>query len=67
MRAHHAASTWRSKIILRHTRGRGILLSSDYSEIKIRLKFVPELPAPNVERDWNLAPTRLSMEMRLAL
>jgi putative SOS response-associated peptidase YedK len=32
-------------------------LSSDYSEIKIRLKFAPNAPAPNYEPDWNKAPT----------
>lgn len=33
-----------------------VRLSSDYSEIKIRLKF--DGPAPNFEREWNLPPTR---------
>jgi putative SOS response-associated peptidase YedK len=32
-------------------------LASDYSEIKIRLKFAPNAPAPNFETNWNLAPT----------
>jgi putative SOS response-associated peptidase YedK len=32
-------------------------LASDYSEIKIRLKFAPKAPAPNFESNWNLAPT----------
>jgi putative SOS response-associated peptidase YedK len=35
-----------------------VRLSSDYSEIKIRLKFDANAPAPNFERDWNLPPTR---------
>jgi hypothetical protein len=32
-------------------------LSSDYSEIKIRLKFAPNSVAPNLEPDWNKPPT----------
>jgi putative SOS response-associated peptidase YedK len=35
-----------------------VRLSSDCSEIKIRLKFDANAPAPNFERDWNLPPTR---------
>lgn len=35
-----------------------VRLASDYSEIKIRLKFDQEAPAPNFEQDWNLPPTR---------
>jgi putative SOS response-associated peptidase YedK len=35
-----------------------VRLSSDYSEIKIRLKFDANAPAPNFEEDWNLPPTR---------
>ena len=35
-----------------------VRLSSDYSEIKIKLKFDLDAPAPNFERDWNLQPTR---------
>jgi SOS response associated peptidase (SRAP) len=31
--------------------------SSNYSEIKIRLKFAPDAPAPNFEPDWNKPPT----------
>src|SRR5262249_23444301 len=31
--------------------------SSDYSEIKIRLKFAPNSVAPNLEPDWNKPPT----------
>ena len=31
-------------------------LSSDYSEIKIHLKFAPDAPAPNYEPDWNKPP-----------
>ena len=34
-----------------------VRLSSDYSEIKIRLKFAPDSPAPNYEPDWNKPPT----------
>ncbi len=34
-----------------------VRLSSDYSEIKIKLKFDPDCPAPNFEREWNLPPT----------
>ena len=34
-----------------------VRLSSDYSEIKIKLKFDPDSPAPNFEREWNLPPT----------
>lgn len=32
-------------------------LVSDYSEIKMRMKFAPNAPAPNFETNWNLAPT----------
>src|SRR6201998_1272726 len=35
-----------------------VRLSSDYSEIKIKLKFDLDAPAPNFEREWNLPPTR---------
>jgi putative SOS response-associated peptidase YedK len=34
-----------------------VRLSSDYSEIKIRLKFDLDAPAPNFEPDWNKPPT----------
>ncbi len=34
-----------------------VRLSSDYSEIKIRLKFAPDAAAPNFEVDWNKPPT----------
>lgn len=34
-----------------------VRLSSDYSEIRIRLKFDAAAPAPNYERDWNKPPT----------
>src|SRR5262245_43904753 len=34
-----------------------VRLSSDYSEIKIRLKFAPHSIAPNFEQDWNKPPT----------
>jgi hypothetical protein len=35
-----------------------VRLSSDYSEIKIALKFDLEAPAPNFAADWNKPPTR---------
>jgi hypothetical protein len=38
-----------------------VRLSSDYSEIKIRLKFAPDAPAPNFEPDWNKPPTALML------
>jgi putative SOS response-associated peptidase YedK len=31
--------------------------SSDYSEIKVKLKFAPNAAAPNFEPSWNKAPT----------
>jgi putative SOS response-associated peptidase YedK len=34
-----------------------VRLSSDYSEIKIKLKFAPDAPAPNYALDWNKPPT----------
>ncbi len=34
-----------------------VRLSSDYSEIKIKLKFDLDASAPNFERDWNKPPT----------
>ena len=34
-----------------------VRLSSDYSEIKIRLKFAPNSAAPNFAPDWNKPPT----------
>ena len=34
-----------------------VRLSSDYSEIKIKLKFAPDSAAPNFEPDWNKPPT----------
>ncbi len=34
-----------------------VRLSSDYSEIKIRLKFGSNAPAPNFEPAWNVPPT----------
>ena len=34
-----------------------VRLSSDYSEIKIRLKFAPNSVALNFEPDWNKPPT----------
>jgi putative SOS response-associated peptidase YedK len=38
-----------------------VRLSSDYSEIKIRLKFAPDAAAPNYEADWNKPPTGLML------
>lgn len=35
-----------------------VRLSSDYSEIKIRLKFAPSASAPNFAPDWNKPPTQ---------
>jgi putative SOS response-associated peptidase YedK len=35
-----------------------VRLSSDYSEIKIKLNFALDAPAPNYEPDWNVPPTR---------
>jgi hypothetical protein len=34
-----------------------VRFSSDYSEIKIRLKFAADAPAPNFAPDWNKPPT----------
>ncbi len=34
-----------------------VRLASDYSEIKIRLKFGSNAPAPNFKASWNVAPT----------
>jgi putative SOS response-associated peptidase YedK len=34
-----------------------VRLSSDYSEIKIKLKFDVDAPAPNFEADWDKPPT----------
>lgn len=34
-----------------------VRLSSDYSEIKIKLNFDLNAPAPNFEADWNKPPT----------
>jgi putative SOS response-associated peptidase YedK len=34
-----------------------VRLSSDYSEIKIKLKFAPNALAPNYAPDWNKPPT----------
>jgi hypothetical protein len=34
-----------------------VRLANDYSEIKIRLKFAPDAPAPNYEVDYNKPPT----------
>ncbi|HEY7231584.1 MAG TPA: SOS response-associated peptidase [Pseudolabrys sp.] len=34
-----------------------VRLSSDYSEIKIKLKFAPNAVAPNFEPSWNKPPT----------
>jgi hypothetical protein len=38
-----------------------VRLSSDYSEIKIKLKFDPTSPAPNYAADWNKPPTELML------
>jgi hypothetical protein len=35
-----------------------VRLSSDYSEIKIRLKFDPASPAPTYAADWKQAADR---------
>src|SRR6478735_1932830 len=32
-------------------------LSTDYSETKIKLKFDPDYPAPNIPVSWNVCPT----------
>jgi hypothetical protein len=32
-------------------------LSTDYSETRIKLKFDPDYPAPNVPASWNVCPT----------
>jgi putative SOS response-associated peptidase YedK len=32
-------------------------LSTDYSETKIKLKFDPDYPAPNIPASWNVCPT----------
>jgi putative SOS response-associated peptidase YedK len=32
-------------------------LSTDYSETRIKLKFDPEYPAPNIPASWNVCPT----------
>jgi putative SOS response-associated peptidase YedK len=34
-----------------------VRLANDYSEIKIRMKFAPDAPAPNYEADYNKPPT----------
>lgn len=34
-----------------------VRLSTDYSEIKIRLKFDANYPAPNIPASWNVCPT----------
>jgi hypothetical protein len=34
-----------------------VRLSNDYSEIKIRLRFDAEAPAPNLAPSWNMPPT----------
>src|SRR5580704_1131898 len=38
-----------------------VRLSSDFSEIRIKLKFDAESPAPNFEPDWNKPPTALML------
>src|SRR5262245_61089174 len=32
-------------------------LSTDYSETRIKLRFDPEYPAPNIPASWNVCPT----------
>jgi putative SOS response-associated peptidase YedK len=32
-------------------------LPTDYSEIKIKLRFDDRWPAPNLKQSWNIAPT----------
>jgi putative SOS response-associated peptidase YedK len=32
-------------------------LSTDYSETRIKLKFDPDCPAPNIPASWNVCPT----------
>jgi len=32
-------------------------LSTDYSETRIKLKFDPNYPAPNIPASWNVCPT----------
>jgi hypothetical protein len=32
-------------------------LSTDYSETRIKLKFDPDYPAPNIPASWNVCPT----------
>jgi putative SOS response-associated peptidase YedK len=34
-----------------------VRLSTDYSETKIRVKFDPAYPAPNIPPSWNVCPT----------
>jgi putative SOS response-associated peptidase YedK len=34
-----------------------VRLSNDYSEIKIRLRFDANAPAPNLRASWNIPPT----------
>jgi putative SOS response-associated peptidase YedK len=32
-------------------------LSTDYSETRIKLKFDPDYPAPNIPASWNVCPS----------
>jgi putative SOS response-associated peptidase YedK len=41
-----------------------VRLDSDYSEIKIRLKFVPDAPAPNYEADYKPPTKPMLVAMR---
>jgi len=34
-----------------------VRLSTDYSETRIKLKFDPDYPAPNIPASWNVCPT----------
>jgi hypothetical protein len=51
-----APKDFRSKAARVGSCGR-VRLSSDYSEIKLKLKFDPTSPAPNYAADWNKPPT----------
>jgi putative SOS response-associated peptidase YedK len=34
-----------------------VRLSTDYSETRIKLKFDPHYPGPNIPASWNVCPT----------